>query len=384
MLCMKKTNPTLGHLQRSTLFLFIALLLLLLSGCIKHFDKHALKQFKQVNLVANNNEYGAAHVDPALLNGWGLAFSPDRGIAWVASEDGHVSTVYDKDGNTLRPPVNIPSPTGLTGGHPTGVVFNTAGTNDFVLSNGQRAIFLFVGVDGILSGWNLAAGNNALLIKDNSKSSVYTGLAIGAFNNHDYLYAANFKTGKIDVWNFQFNPVTMTFKDPGLPAGYAPFNIQSIEDKLYVAYAKVAENGEEEAGEGLGIVSVFNMDGSFVKRFATGGKLNAPWGLAKAQASFFADNDDNGLENFLGTGIHRKRQPAILVGNFGDGRINAYSLEGEFLGQLKTENKVIEIEGLWAITFPPVSATTIDKNRLYFAAGPEDEKDGLFGYIVKD
>jgi uncharacterized protein (TIGR03118 family) len=379
---MKKINSTIGYLAQSAVLFLLACSLLLFNGCKKHFDQAALSEFKQVNLVANENGYGASHIDPALINGWGIAFNP-TGIAWVASQVGHVSTIYDKDGNTLRPPVHIPSPGGPTGGNPTGIVFNSAGTNDFVLSNGQRAFFLFVGVDGILSGWNPAAGNNALLIKDNSKSSVYTGLAIGAFNNHDYLYAANFKTGKIDVWNFQFNPVTMTFKDPGLPAGYAPFNIQNIEDKLYVAYALVGPDGRDVPGVGNGVVSVFNMDGSFVKRFATGGKLNAPWGLAKAPASFFADNKDNGLETW-GNVIHWKRQPAILVGNFGDGRISAYGLEGEFLGQLKSENKVIAIEGLWAITFPPVSATTIDKNRLYFAAGPDREEDGLFGYIVKD
>ncbi|MCU7551031.1 TIGR03118 family protein [Chitinophagaceae bacterium LB-8] len=379
---MKTANPTLERLPRSSAVLFMSFLLLLLSGCIKHLDEHALKEFKQVNLVGNNNEYAPAHIDPVLVNAWGLAFNP-TGIAWVSAEEGHVSTIYDKDGNTLRPPVNIPSPGGATGGSPTGIVFNSAaGTNDFVLSNGQRAAFLFAGIDGILSGWNPTAGNNALLIKDESKSSVYTGLAIGAFNNQDYIYAANFKTGKINVWDSEFKPVTMDFKDPGIPAGYAPFNIQSIEDRLYVAYAKVAADGDEEAGEGLGIVSVFNKDGSFVKRFATAGKLNAPWGLAKASASFFADNEDNGIETW-GKVLHWKRQPAILVGNFGDGHINAYSLDGEFLGQLKTEEKIIEIEGLWAITFPPVSSN-IDKNRLYFTAGPDDEEEGLFGYIVKD
>jgi uncharacterized protein (TIGR03118 family) len=267
---------------------------------------------------------------------------------------------------------------------PTGIVFNTAGQKDFVLSNNnQRAAFLFVGLDGILSGWNPGTGNNAALIKDNSKTSVYTGLAIGAFNNKDYIYASNFRTGKIDVWDSQFKPVNMVFKDPGLSAGYSPFNIQNIEDKLYVAYALVGPDGRDVPGVGNGIVSVFNMDGSFVRRFATGGKLNAPWGLAKAPASFFADNDDHGIEDLLGNGLHKKRQPAILVGNFGDGRINAYSLEGEFLGQLKTDDGVIIIEGLWALTFPPVSST-INKNRLYFAAGPDEEEDGLFGYIIKD
>jgi uncharacterized protein (TIGR03118 family) len=378
---MKKINPVPGYLAQSTAFL-LACLLLLLSGCKKHLDQVALTDFKQVNLVANNNEYGATHIDPALINGWGLAFS-SGGIAWVGSQGGHVSTVYDKDGNTVRPPVNIPSPGGPTGGNPTGVVFNSGGPNDFILSNKQRAAFLFVGLDGILSGWNGAAGNNAIPIINNVGQAVYTGLAIGEFNNHRYLYGANFMKGQIDVCDETFTPLKMSFRDPGLPAGYAPFNIQNIEDKLYVAYALVGPDGRDVPGVGNGIVSIFNMDGSFVKRFATGGKLNAPWGLAKAPASFFADNSDNGLENLWGH-AHKRRQPAILVGNFGDGRINAFSLNGEFLGQLKSKDKVITIDGLWAITFPPVSATTIDKNRLYFAAGPDEEEHGLFGYIVKD
>ncbi len=354
--------------------------LLFMAGCKKN-DQVSLKEFKQVNLVANNNAYNNPHVDPTLQNAWGLAFNP-TGVAWVNSQQGHVSEIYDKEGNILRPPVNIPSPGGPTGGNPTGIIFNSS--NDFTLENKQKAIFLFVGLDGVLSGWNPTAGENALLIKNNSATSVYTGLADGISGGKNFIYAADFKTGKIDVWNASFEPVTMSFTDPGLPAGYAPFNIQNIEGKLYVAYAKVdPEEGEEEAGIGLGFVSIFNTDGSFVKRFASNGLLNAPWGLAKAPASFFEDTRDCGLENGSGHGNHARPQPAILVGNFGDGHINAYSLDGEFLGQLKSENKVITIEGLWALSFPPATATSVDPNRLYFAAGPEDEKDGLFGYIIK-
>jgi uncharacterized protein (TIGR03118 family) len=382
MFCMKNINTISAYLSRSTLFVLLASSLLF-SSCIKDFDQKPLSDFKQVNLVGNNNEYNPQQVDPALINAWGIAFSTG-GTPWVNSTFGGVSAIYNANtGATVRPAVNVPSPLGPTGGLPTGIVFNTGGPDDFILSNGQRGAFLFVGLDGILSGWNSAAGNNAVLIKDNSKTSVYTGLAIGAFNNNDYIYASNFRTGKIDVWNSQFDPVNMAFRDPGLPQGYAPFNIQNIEDKLYVAYALVGPNGRDVPGVGNGIVSVFNMDGTFVKRFASGGKLNAPWGLAKAPASFFADNNDNGIEDILGNGFHKKRQPAILVGNFGDGRINAYNLEGTFLGQLKNDEGVIVIEGLWAITFPPVSSS-IDKNRLYFAAGPDEEEDGLFGYLVKD
>lgn len=369
------------NLSAAAVLLLLCLVLILPVGCRKHFDQQVFKEFRQVNLVGNNDEYDAPHVDPALLNAWGLAFSPN-GIAWISSQAGHVSTVYDKLGNTLRPPVNIPSPGGPTGGNPTGIVFNN--NDGFMLDNKQKALFLFAGVDGVLSGWNRASGDNAQLIKNNSATSAYTGLAIGQSNGASFIYAANFRTGKIDTWDASFNPVSMSFTDPDLPVGYAPFNIQNIEGKLYVAYAEVGPDGDEKAGDGNGFVDIYNTDGSFVKRFVSRGALNAPWGLAKAPASFFADTDDSGLEDLLENGRRDHTQPAILVGNFGNGRINAYSLNGKYLGQLKRENNVIVIDKLWAISFPPATATDIDHNRLYFTAGPDDEKDGLFGYIVKE
>jgi uncharacterized protein (TIGR03118 family) len=329
------------------------------------------KDFVQVNLVGNNDEYDPAHIDPHLINAWGIAFS-SGGVAWVSSQAGHVSSVYDRDGNLIaaRPEVAIPSPGAATGGNPTGTVVNIdPNTADFKLSNGSAGRFFFVGVDGILSGWNPAAGNFALVIKNNSPSAVYTGLAM-ALNNagNYYLYAANFSAGKIDVWDKNFAPVQMAFTDPALPAGYAPFNIQNVGGKLYVMYAKVGDDGEEEAKPGLGFVDIYDTNGNLEKRFASQGQLNAPWGVAWAPATFF---DESGAG-----------QAAILIGNFGDGHINAYSLDGSFLGQLRAHGQPIEIEGLWAITFPP-STSTIDANRLYFAAGPDDEEEGLFGYITK-
>ena len=149
------------------LFLLLSCLVLYSVGCKKQVDQPALREFRQVNLVANNSEYDNPLVDPTLLNAWGLAFSPN-GIAWVNSQAGHVSELYDKEGNIIRPPVNIPGPGGPATGNPTGIVFNSApDAGDFVLPNKQRAVFLFVGVDGILSGWNQAAGSDALVIKDN-------------------------------------------------------------------------------------------------------------------------------------------------------------------------------------------------------------------------
>ena len=190
------------------------LLFLFLAASCRKVDVKKLKNYEQVNLVANNGNYGAPHIDPLQMNAWGLAWAPS-GIAWVNSEDGHVSALYNGEGVAPRKPVNIPGPAGPATGNPTGIVFN--GSADFVLSNGAAARFLFVGVDGVLSGWNGAAGDNAILIKDNSATSVYTGMAIGVSNGANYIYASDFKSGKIAVWDKSFNPVNMSFKDPWLP-----------------------------------------------------------------------------------------------------------------------------------------------------------------------
>ncbi|GAA4728631.1 TIGR03118 family protein [Flavisolibacter ginsenosidimutans] len=386
---MNKTN-TANFLRAGRLAL--ALTALFVAGCQKSIDKPAstnplqadeakaakdnnggkkIGHFTQVNLVANNSEYGAAFIDPTLMNAWGIAFAPN-GTAWVNSQEGHVSEVYTSEGApTALGRVNIPLPAATTGGNPTGIVFNGSNTA-FIIPGSSAARFIFVGVDGVLSAWNGAQGTTARRIAAVPQSA-FTGLTTGAAGTDTFLYAANFAARKINVWNKSFAPVVMPFSDPGIPAGYAPFNIQNIDGLLYVTYAKVAANGESQAGMGLGYVDVYNTAGVLVKRFASGGTLNAPWGLAKVPASFFgndeADDDDSG--------------PMILVGNFGDGRINAYTTSGKFKGQLRGSHghDMIQIEGLWAITLPPATST-IDQRRLYFAAGPDDETHGLFGYII--
>jgi len=356
-------------------------------GCRKaNIGKNDLRDFQQINLVSNTGAYGSILNDPTLQNAWGIAWSP-TGIAWVNAEAGHVSELYTSEGTIVRAPVNIPSPTDTIGGAPTGIVF--AGGAGFKLANGQPAAFLFAGDDGVISGWNGAAGNNAFRIADNSASAGYFGLALAAWNGSHYLYAANFKEGKIDVWDTTFNMVSMPFNDPGLPASYSPFNIQAIGSWLFVMYAKVGPDGDEIHETGLGLVDVFNPDGSFVKRFATGGTLNSPWGATMTPANFLVDNDmdtddANGHKNLPGMGNHdNDQEPAILIGNFGDGRINVYTMDGHFRGQLQKHKQAITIDGLWALSFAPASATTIDPMRLYFSAGPNDETDGLFGYLIK-
>ena len=368
---MKKTSK-----QRNLLpgLLGIGASVLLMTSCHKIGDylpghDHSnpeLGNHKQVNLVANNASYGAARIDPKLLNAWGIAFS-GTGTPWISSTGAGVSVIYDREGAQVLAPVNIPSPAGGTGGTPTGQVANTSST-DFILSNGQAARFLFVNLDGVISGWNGPAGSNALLVKNRVGKAVYTGVALAQDNGQAFLYAANALAGTIDVFDRKFDSVlTKPFTDPYLPAGYVPFNIHLVGDKLYVAYTKVGPDGRAQKHVGNGVVNIFTTGGVLLKRFADGDKLNAPWGIALAPAGFFAGKD---------------AQQAILVGNFGDGKINAYSPDGKFIEQLKVNNKTVAIEGLWEISFPPATST-IDPNRLYFAAGPNDEKDGLFGYLLK-
>lgn len=330
--------------------------------------------YNVINLVANTAAYNANRIDTFLRDAWGIAFSAG-GTPWVSSRGGAVSTIYTAEGAQGRAPVYIPSPNGpfdgAFGGSPTGQVFSGS-TTDFILPNNTPARFIFVGVDGILSAWS--SGNTAWKLKNNSSRAAYTGLAIASSGGATFLYAADFRGGKIEVWNKSFDVVNnMAFKDPGLPSGYAPFNIQAVGDKLYVTYAKVGPMGIDEPGAGNGYVSIFNTDGSFVKRFASRGSLNSPWGVAMASAGF-VDADPKVGGTVPG---------AILVGNFGDGKINAFSPDGEFLGQLKSNGKIIVIDGLWAISYPPTTAPAGIQSRLYFAAGPNKGVDGLFGYITK-
>ena len=322
-----------------------------------------LKDFTQVHLVANSAGYNPVLVEPNFQNGWGIAFSPG-GVAWVNATNTGLSFLYNSAGVPPRAPVAIPSPGAATGGLPTGIVFN--GSTDFKTPNGNPARFIFVGVDGIVSGWN--SGNFAAKMVDSSATSAYTGLAIGSAGGANYLYAANFRAGRIDVFDKDYTSVTtMPFTDPSLPAGYSPFNIQNIEGKLYVMYAKVGPDGRDEAHPGFGYVDIYNTSGVLERRFTSRGQLNAPWGVAKAPASFFGEE---GMSNI------------ILVGNFGDGRINAFDSDGKFVGQLRKHGQPIVIDGLWAITFAPTTST-INPNWLFFAAGPDNEADGLFGYITK-
>jgi uncharacterized protein (TIGR03118 family) len=364
--------------RRSWVGLFLPAILLMIASCQKSpmqqeesvnamasKSPKSLKDFEQVNLVGDNDEYQPARIDPNLVNAWGIAFAP-TGPAWVSAEGTGVSVVYNSLGNDVRPRVVIPSHSAAFGGHPTGQVFN--GAAGFRLPNGNPARFIFAGADGVISAWN--AGDSAKKMIDDAPDAAYLGITIATDAGNNFLYAANFAEGAIDVYDTAWNEInTKPFNDPQLPSGYSPFNIQNIAGQLYVMYAKVGADGEEEVGPGNGYVDIYNPDGSLVKRLISRGQLNAPWGVAKAPLGFLGDDPD--------------MQNAILVGNFGDGRINAFTAMGDFIGQLRAHGNPIVIAGLWAISFAPATATSINPNWLFFAAGPDDEEHGLFGYIKK-
>jgi uncharacterized protein (TIGR03118 family) len=397
---MKKVRRLSVRLQPGAICLSLAACVALATGCHKvAINNQDLRNFQEVNLVANKASYNPGLVDPTLQNAWGLAWAPS-GIAWVNSEAAGVSELYTADGAIVRPPVNVPSPTDTIGGAPIGIVFNS--TKGFVLPDKAAASFIFAGGDGVISAWNGAAGNNAFRVANNSATAAYTGLALAASGGANFLYAADFRTGKIDVWDTAWKPVTwMPFHDAAIPSGFAPFNIQAAGSWLLVTYAKVGANGREAVGTGLGFVDIFNTDGSFVRRLGSRGSLNAPWGVTMAAANFLQQEDmDNKEGNDQGNGggsgnggsgggsnsghDFNDNQPVILVGNFGDGRINVFSLDGQFLGQLQSHKQTIVISGLWALGFAPATATTVDPNRLYFTAGPAMETDGVFGYLIKN
>ncbi len=319
-----------------------------------------LKNFVQVNLVGDNSISRPLNVDPRLVNAWSITFSPS-GHAWVSSEGRGMTTVYNLDGVPMATTVSIPFGGNSSTGHPTGHAFNP--TSDFKLPNGNPAQFIFATADGTISGWN--TGSSAVKKIDNSAAS-YLGITLANDGGDFFLYAANFAQSRIDVYDKNWNPVSKPFNDPNLPADYSPFNIETVGDgKIYVMYAKKNAAGKAEVGPGKGYINVFSPDGTLTKRFASNGKLNAPWGIIKPPAAFWGEWSQ--IPNL------------ILVGNNGDGHINVFDENGNALGQLSAKGKTIEIDGLRGLTFPPLNGP--NRYFLYFAAGPENGSNGLVGYI---
>jgi uncharacterized protein (TIGR03118 family) len=329
-------------------------------ACRKSQNVVPLFNISQTNLVADNSSFGAAFVDPNLVNAWGISINPG-GVIWVSSSAKGLTTIYDKTGKSLIPAITIPPAVLGNTGLPTGQIFNS--TTDFSASK-----FIFAGADGIISAWT--TGTTAVKVADRSLlGAEYTGIALGTNGGANFLYLANFKGAKIDVFDKNFAFVgTMPFTDPNMPAGFAPFNIQNISGQLYVTYAKqlAPANVFDQPGAGNGYVDIFTTAGVFVSRFASQGTLNSPWGITLAPAGF-AD-----------------AQASILVGNFGDGHINIFDLQGNFKGQLQNQNQVITIAGLWAVDFLKGNVTGgLPTDPLYFTAGPGGGTHGLFGTLIK-
>jgi uncharacterized protein (TIGR03118 family) len=308
----------------------------------------------------------AAHLDPNLVNPWGIASLPTSPF-WISDNGTGVATLYNGSGipQPVTPQplvVTIPPPGGATPpSAPTGAVANT--TTDF---GGAR--FIFATEDGTIAAWT--SGTNAILQVDNSAAgAVYKGLAIGNNGSQNLIYAANFTSGHIDVFNGLFSPVTLpgAFTDPNLPAGFAPFDIQNIGGNLYVTYAKQAGK-DDVPGPGNGFVNIFDTKGTLIRRLVSNGPLNSPWGLALAPAGFGTFGND------------------LLVGNFGDGTIHAFDpVTGALAGILSDLNgNPIVNEGLWGLAFGNGGPGFVP-NSLYFTAGIQGsdaiEDHGLFGRI---
>jgi uncharacterized protein (TIGR03118 family) len=323
--------------------------------------------YRIVDIVSNSAGV-AAVTDPGLVDPWG--FSNPGTPFWISDHVSGLSTVYAANGVASATIVTVPAAPGGTVGKPTGQVQNSAGAA-FTLTNAANANFIFATEDGLIVAWNGAAGKVGEVKVDNSaQKAVYKGLAIGTSTAGGTLYGANFRSGKIDTWGPGFAAVTLagSFSDPAVPAGFAPFNIWNLGGTLYVEYAKQdASHFLDVGGPGNGYVAAFDLNGNLMQHLISNGLLNSPWGVAIAPANWGA---------FGG---------ALLVGNFGDGRINAFNATtGAFLGALQDANgNPLAISGLWAIVFG--IGPRADPNALYFVAGMPNGTSiprGLLGSIA--
>ncbi len=327
----------------------------------------AAKGLVQLNLVSDQAGM-ALRTDPLLVNAWGIAFNGAGTILWVNDNGTGVSTLYDRFGAPLPLVVTIPPPQGETGtAAPTGIVFNP--TDQFVITQNQksgRSLFLFDTEDGTISGWNpqVNATEAVLAVDRSATGAVYKGLALAQSGGSPFVYATNFHSGFVEMFDAQFGMVGQ-FTDPAITdQGYGPFGIRNVNGLLFVTYAKQKPGKhDDQAGPGNGFVVVFEPDGDLLGVFAQHGVLNSPWGMVVAP---------NGLGRFGGT---------LFVGNFGDGTINAFDLRsGRFVGQLEDRmGRTLAIEGLWGLEKNPAFTTGI--RSIYFSAGPNEETDGLLGTL---
>lgn len=310
----------------------------------------------------------ADHTDPNLVNAWGLT-SLSASPWWVADNGADKATVYDAAGNPF--PSSGPIVVNVASA-PTGAVANAG--SGFVVSNGSAsgaASFLFATEEGKILGWNrsVSATQAVVAVDDSGAGAVFKGLTMSPDDQR--LYATDFHNGRVDVFDSAFHSVSMpgAFVDPRVPSGYAPFGIQAVNGQILVTFAKQdAQRHDDVPGQGNGFVDAFDTNGKLLARVGTHGQLNSPWGLALGPPSFGRFGGD------------------LLVGNFGDGRINAFTIrsDGRFepAGPLRTgDGQRIVIDGLWSLQFGHGATANGPSNTLFFTAGPNDEKHGLFGTI---
>jgi uncharacterized protein (TIGR03118 family) len=335
------------------------------------------QHYERNDLVSNTATTPVVH-DDNLKNAWGLVHGATTPW-WISNNGSGTSTLV----NSSTTPVTLPSivvtipaaPSQGGAGTPTGVVFNGSAT-DFLLVPGKQAVFIWVTEDGTVSGWNPNVdATNAIIMADNSekprpnRGAVYKGATIGEMDGQRYLFAANFRSGRIDVFDSTFTQIPVSrdaFDDDRLPRGFAPFNIQGIGNNLYVTYAKQDDTQHDEvAGAGLGFVDVFSTRGRLLARLQHGDFLNAPWGMTLAPA-------------FFGEFSH-----AVLIGNFGDGSISAFNaVTGAFIGSMRNpDGSKLVIDGLWALAFGN-GGSSGPGNTLFFTAGPDGEQNGVFGALT--
>jgi uncharacterized protein (TIGR03118 family) len=343
--------------------------------------------FADTALVSNKSEVvaTAATIDANLQNPWGIAVAPGFPF-WISDNNSNLSTLYSGAGvqetqtitGSAQTGIAIPASAAGVQANPTGQIFNATGGFLVPTSKGQEtAFFIFDGEGGLISAWAQDSGATAVTAYDDgiangANHAVYKGLAIGTVSGATYLYATDLHNNKVDVFDTNFSkPAAMQgkFVDPNLPAGFVPFGITALNGQLYVTFAKQdAAMHDEITGAGLGYVDVFDFSGNLVNQFASGGALNAPWGIAIAPAGFGSFEGD------------------VLIGNFGDGTINIFSPNGTSLatdkGALMAGNgQPLAFPGLWALTFGNGDA---DKpiTTLFYTAGFASQIDGVFGKIT--
>jgi len=324
----------------------------------------------RVHRLVSDQPGHAAQTDPNLVNAWGIVAGPSTPW-WVADNHSNKSTLYDGSGNPISLVVDV-------GGGPTGTVFN--GSSDFVVSHNSdsgAALFLFASEDGKIRGWNPSVPSSSppstkafVVVDRTGAGAVYKGLAIASSGGNNYLYATDFNNGQVDVFDGSFNRQHWTgaFTDPNLPSDYAPFGIQATNGMIFVTFAKQDPSSTDELhGRHFGFVDAFATDGAWIARVASGGPLNAPWGIAWAPDNFGQFSGD------------------LLIGNFGNGKIDAYRLTGGgwmFDGSVKNaQGRAITIDGLWGLAFGNGGAAG-PTNTMYFTAGPDGENHGLFGSVT--